>query len=398
MRQGAFEKLWTPVADKECVTDVLQPAAPEVAEPLPRLDERGRDLRLDLLRGLCLAKIVVNHALPSPLHPLMNAIGFVDAAVGFFFISGIVLGVVYRKKVARQGLGASSKALWRRAGTLWLANFVLVLAFAAWDYFGRRFDVPHLGLTYKVTFFSNWHWYSLLSFDQPYLLQVLPRYVVYLAVTPLALWLLPMRVGWAVVVALTVIVWLATLMPGIDTRLWLVEHGRTGFRISAWQLPFFVGLTLGWHRQSLGGVWRRVARPLPITLLAAASIALAIWRAGVVEVPMSASLAWRVTNRDTLGAAWVANAIVFFPLIYWCTDRWWRVVSGSLGWLLLPLGQVSLYVFLVHVPLTKLTQFADGQLWPKLAGGWSALAVDVALLGLIWLLVRFRVLFGVVPR
>jgi hypothetical protein len=377
--------------------------------PLPRITDRGRDLRLDFLRGLCLAKLVLSHGLVSPIHPYL-AIAFFSAAEAFFFISGVVLGVVYRKRLPTLGLRTCATTLWRRAGTLWLANFVLVVAFHLWDLLGRRYGFWHLGFTYDWVFQGQWHWWSVLSFDQPYFLQVLPRYVVFLLATPAALWLLR-RGKWWVVLTATVGLWSLAHLPGIDPRIPFVEHGRVvGFRISAWQLPFFMGLLIGWHREALAGVWRKLTSPAGLVLLGAAAVMLLVvsvqqirggWpfdgsRLG--ELLRDDRIARRLTGKDDLGLLRLANMAAFYPLVYWATDRGWAFWSRRVGWLMLPLGSASLYLFLVHIPLTRgpLPGLAAWQ--PGIVGSWLALLVDVAVLLLIRGMIRLRVGFGVIPR
>jgi hypothetical protein len=250
----------------------------------------------------------------------------------------------------------------------------------------------------------------VLSFDQPYFLQVLPRYVVFLLATPAALWLLR-RGKWWVVLTATVGLWSLAHLPGIDPRIPFVEHGRVvGFRISAWQLPFFMGLLIGWHREALAGVWRKLTSPAGLVLLGAAAVMLLVvsvqqMRGGwpfdgskLGELLRDDRIARRLTGKDDLGLLRLANMAAFYPLVYWATDRGWAFWSRRVGWLMLPLGSASLYLFLVHIPLTRgpLPGLAAWQ--PGIVGSWLALVVDVAVLLLIWGMIRLRVGFGVIPR
>jgi hypothetical protein len=53
----------------------------------------SRDSRLDMLRGLCLVLMTVDHLPINPLFRFTNqTLGFVSAAEGFVFISGVVSG------------------------------------------------------------------------------------------------------------------------------------------------------------------------------------------------------------------------------------------------------------------------------------------------------------------
>ncbi|MGE3272240.1 MAG: OpgC domain-containing protein, partial [Chloroflexota bacterium] len=65
----------------------------------------GRDPRLDLLRGFCVFAMVVDHiGGTSWLYALTGGnTGPVTAAEGFVFLSGLVLGMVSRRRVVRDG-------------------------------------------------------------------------------------------------------------------------------------------------------------------------------------------------------------------------------------------------------------------------------------------------------
>ncbi len=61
--------------------------------------EGGRDLRIDLLRGLAVLAMVIDHlAGPSRLYLLTGGNRFfTSAAEGFIFLSGLSVGLVYRR-------------------------------------------------------------------------------------------------------------------------------------------------------------------------------------------------------------------------------------------------------------------------------------------------------------
>src|SRR5438093_13368185 len=88
-----------------------------------RYAESGkRDRRLDLLRGYCVFAMTVDHLdAPTWLYVLTGGNRFfVSAAEGFLFISGLVMGVVYRPIVERFGLRAAAARALRRALLLYL--------------------------------------------------------------------------------------------------------------------------------------------------------------------------------------------------------------------------------------------------------------------------------------
>src|SRR2546430_15849833 len=91
----------------------------------------GRDERIDLLRGLAVVAMVVDHvAGPSIFHALTGGNRFfTSAAEAFIFISGLVMGLVYRRLVGREGLGPSLQRALERAATLYLLSVTLTLFF-----------------------------------------------------------------------------------------------------------------------------------------------------------------------------------------------------------------------------------------------------------------------------
>src|SRR5262245_49587313 len=89
----------------------------------------GRDLRFDLLRGFAVLAMVVDHlAGPSRLYVLTGGNYFyTSAAEAFVFISGIVVGVVYRRVAIRDGLAVALRRLLARAWQLYVLAVGLTL-------------------------------------------------------------------------------------------------------------------------------------------------------------------------------------------------------------------------------------------------------------------------------
>ena len=91
----------------------------------------GRDPRLDLLRGFCVFAMIVDHiGGTSWLYALTGGNrGPVTAAEGFVFLSGLVLGIVSRRRVSRDGLRAAVRSSLGRAWTLYSLTVTLTLIF-----------------------------------------------------------------------------------------------------------------------------------------------------------------------------------------------------------------------------------------------------------------------------
>src|SRR5256884_5774640 len=95
-----------------------------------------RDLRIDWLRGLAMTCVIVNHSKLSSLLSWFSYERFwvVTAAEVFVVLSGVVLGMVYGRRLARDGWPAVVRGLGRRALILYGAFVgvtVSLLALAA---------------------------------------------------------------------------------------------------------------------------------------------------------------------------------------------------------------------------------------------------------------------------
>src|SRR5215475_13236883 len=94
--------------------------------------QRGRDLRLDLFRGLALLFIFIDHIPNNVLSYItLHSIAFSDAAEVFVFISGYVAATVYGKALQRQGCIAATGRIYHRVWQLYVAHILTFVALAA---------------------------------------------------------------------------------------------------------------------------------------------------------------------------------------------------------------------------------------------------------------------------
>lgn len=302
----------------------------------------GRDERLDLLRGFCLLKMVLSHLWPQPID-LQALFGFVSAAEGFFLISGATTGIVFGRRAESAGLAFASRGLMRRGVQLYLLNLALVFAFFAAE-------------TTRILQFAQFREpgftvASLFSFNQPYFLQVLPRYALYLVLAPLALACLR-RGRTALLVAVAFGLWALVIVSGGQLALPIVEQGtHRGFLALSWQLLFFGGMALGFHRERLGRLWRALPAGVTIALPAAGFLVLVLLAAAHTAGRLgweASSIAW-LFGRDQLGPGRLLDLACAALLCFALVDRFWKPIRSATGWLLLPFGRNALYLFLAHV-------------------------------------------------
>lgn len=312
-------------------------------------DPSARDVRLDLLRGFALFAMAVNHVgfHNSIYHTVTGrSVFLINAAEGFFFISGMTLGFI----AARDTMGNSVERLLRRTWVVYLTTIGIATGFAVlavstdlavWG------DAAGFAGTSAGEFLANvltlrWSFHGS---------DVLVTYVVYLAVAALALWLLHRGRGWVVAGALLLVYTMSQFYPEAT------ELPVASFRNLASNSPvFFVGLLIGFYRRPFGEWWMRTSRPAMRLILDGAVIAAAVGLIWLYATDCSA-WPWLGTHlADTIGLREGAMpllqlSIVFLYLrAFWLlADRLWVPIARLTGWLLLPLGMASLFTYTAHL-------------------------------------------------
>jgi enterochelin esterase-like enzyme len=373
------------------------------AAPSQQHTAAARDERLDLLRGLAVVAMVVDHVGgASFLYAFTGGNRFfTSAAEGFIFISGLVMGLVYRRLVGRDGLGPSLQRSMERAATLYLLAVTLTFAFIPVS------EVLHLPWAQGILLSDPTQFIvSVLTLHQTYYLVDIPLlYTLLLLTAPLALILLSQG-RTAVVLAASWLLWaLYQVFPTQVDVPWAIQ-GNHLFFFAAWQIFFFTGLVLGWHHgeleRRLAGFPRRaglVVSGLGFALL----IGFYAWSdrliALFVQDPEHASnidlfLLETVFSKADVRPGRIVASIVAFGFLYLLVTEGWRPLQWALGWLVLPLGKNALYAYAAHVALAIPVQLIVGSLdFQVLPLGLASAAAQVGSLAGIWLLIKGRVLF-----
>jgi hypothetical protein len=236
-----------------------------------------RDLRLDLLRGLAVFAMVVDHiGGASWLYALSGGNRFfVSAAEGFVFISGVTVGIVYGGIAREQGLRQAIVRLLRRAWLLYVLAVWLTIGFAlAATVLSDPIALPFAQTPARFIF-------EVVTLQRTfYLVDVLLVYLFAMVAATGALALLR-RGGWWLVALVSELLWAAFQVRPDAVRLPWVIADNPVFNFAAWQFLFFLGLILGYHREWLAGhVLARIpASPLRdgYVLPLGAAVALLIW-------------------------------------------------------------------------------------------------------------------------
>ena len=207
-----------------------------------------RDLRLDLLRGVGLWMIYLDHIPDDVVSWLtLRNYGFCDAAEFFVFISGYLLGFIYVPIVAAGQFMPALKRLWLRVWQMYVAHILLFLVFTAQiARTVRRWDNPMYKDEFNVANFlahpDELIGKALTLQYKPVDLDVLPLYIVLVAVSPFVVWCLVRRPNLTLFASVTLYV----LARYFDWNLPSYPKGATWyFNPFAWQLLFFFGAWCG---------------------------------------------------------------------------------------------------------------------------------------------------------
>jgi hypothetical protein len=366
----------------------------------------GRIHAFDLLRGYFLVVILLNHLhyYPSGLDFLTGrGILYVSSAEGFFLISGIVLGIVRGRKLIAKPLAVASRLLLKRSWQLYVTFVVLTLSYTliAWLLAGEP------GLKAAPASIDTTWWQLLwqtLTFQYLYgWMDFLRLYIIFLLAAPLALWLLR-RGWWHIMLAISFGVW--ALFPFSSQDYWAMPV--------SWQFVFFSGLAVGFHWPELTKRWHTISRS------SRNIIGLGLFSTAIVTMIMSALLVYATSiggslggvlnewhdmiassfNKDRLPLARLALGAIWFWGLFWLirqNEDWWM---RWFGWLFYPLGVNSLYVYIVQSALVFFAHLFI--LMPSHMAGSASwyvnLSLSISAITIIWLMVRYKVLFNVIPR
>jgi hypothetical protein len=215
-----------------------------------------RRLELDAARGLMLVWITLTH-LPTVFSTYVNQpFGFFSAAEGFIFLSALFTGRIYSRIAVREGFGAMNRRLGMRTLRLYAHHaLLLALTFLIAVPIAERGNRP--GLHNLLDFYfgagpTRAVVDGALLVYRPPLLDILPMYIIFLLLTPVAL-IVAARVGWKYVLGGSSLLWLLAQFGLRQSAYNVVAHfgvsiplNQMGsFDLWAWQFLWMLGLWFG---------------------------------------------------------------------------------------------------------------------------------------------------------
>lgn len=277
----------------------------------------------------------------------------VSAAEGFFIISGLLIGIIRGGRVSHIPFSVIWKKLWRRGALLYiwsvgLSFLYIILGWLLYDVPGLKWGLvtPWTNIPDVITrVLSLQYFYGWADF--------LRMYAVYIFAAPLAIWLL--RKGrWYVLVLLSALVWMLPERPVVEADM-----------LYTWQTLFFGALIAGYYWQPLTEFVKTMNKRIrnrivyACLFITAATIALSVVSAFVA--PTMQGPAWSAVSNLTqsipenvlfhkgnMPLARIILSFVWFASFFWLFQRYEKRLLSKLGWLLLPLGQNSLLVYIVQ--------------------------------------------------
>ncbi|MCU0314357.1 MAG: OpgC domain-containing protein [Solirubrobacteraceae bacterium] len=385
---------------------ITAPAAePRVPAP-PR--PAGRDVALDLVRGLAIVILLVNHlryggGLEVVTHTVLSAAEVLVA------VSGVVVGMVFGRRWLADGARATTGMLLRRARKLYVASVVVVALVGLLTLVpGLNAEAvtvsPHGGSAHYDHDHPLRLALAIITLEAgPWQFNILGFFIAAIALTPLVLVALE-RGRWPALLALSWALWLLGRAWPHDV---LPMQSEGPFPILVWQLLFVHGVVLGWHRDAVGR-WMRAHGGALLGAIVAVALVAAVLRLqakGLEPFGLSAVIgredwtAWDLAHyeKTTLDPARVLTMMTVAAAAYLGFRRFEPLAERTVGRVLLPLGRNSFYLFIMHV-FVCLAVASVPFLAAERVGWGGAVAVQAGCLALLWLMVTRRFLFRWVPR
>jgi hypothetical protein len=208
-----------------------------------------RFVEFDVLRGVLLLMMSVDHS-PSSLRRFTDQpLGFFSTAECFVFVSAFLAGMLFRKRAEKLGFAAARSSSIHRAERIYRAHLVtLFFAFVLGSFFLSEF--PGIRNLLDRYLMDPWAAIcgSLALLFRPPLMDILPMYILFSFLTPAAFGA-AQRWGWRTVLFVSFSAWIIAqthvrdLLVTASKDLPFVQLGP--FDLLAWQLLWVGGLFIG---------------------------------------------------------------------------------------------------------------------------------------------------------
>jgi len=343
---------------------------------------------LDLLRGFFIVTIICDHLSRWPsLFGILSgkALLWVTAAEGFVIISGLLVGYIRGYKARHTPLKDVSVKLWRRALLLYLWAVIGSVVYTAIIWY-----LPLVGGKPAMPI-PQGDWMRLITdsltlnytFVWVYFLKL---YAIFLAVSPLAIWLLRQHKAWV-----AALLSLAVLALG-----WVTKNETL-----QWQFIFFIPAIVGYFMTSIQSWWQRHTKPTR-TVIASSIIVVTILTVmlsiiGTFYPWLSNGLDWATIHlfaKDSISLLRAGTAFLWFSALLLIFNHFEKFIERWLGWLLMPIGTRSLTAYILHGGVIILISYFFVAS-PSIV---TNSLLDILAVLLVWALVKIPGINKVIPR
>lgn len=343
---------------------------------------------LDLLRGFFIVIIIIDHLSrwPSLLSIFTGkALLWVTAAEGFVIISGLLIGYIRGYKAKAEALKSVSLKLIRRALTLYLWAIIgsVVYTAAIW-YIPLAGGAP--GMPIET---GDWSALFIDSITLSYTflwVYFLKLYAIFLAVSPIAIWLLRTGRAWVVVAA---------------SFLLLLIGSIGGEEVLQWQFVFFMPVVAGYYLPSIQNWWQQLTTKqrhglsgliISVTFITITFSVISTFLPGISTILDRTTL--NVFTKDSMNLMRATTAFIWFIgylLVFMYLSKY---IEKWFGWLLRTIGTHSLTAYILHGAVIILISFftvASENIFVNTGLGIIAVLV-------VWALLKVPGVNRVIPR
>ncbi|WP_197279694.1 OpgC domain-containing protein [Bosea sp. AAP35] len=321
----------------------------------------ARDARIDVIRGLALLIIFINHMPGNIVAAYMpHNFGFSDGADAFVLLAGVSATLAYGSLIERRGLVVSGLKIGARLWTLYIAHlamFILVCGVVA-AAVTRTQNPLYIEAINIQPFFSDTLAALvdvLLLRYQPSYLDILPLYIVLLGLFPLLY--LGVRRSPLATVLVSLGIWQGAVALGLNFP--NVHAAGWFFNPFAWQVVFTLGIVVGLAMQR--GISAPRARWLDAVALAVVVGAYLAKTASGNPTGIALFNDWFDSvqlGSDKTNLAW--SRLLHVVALAWLAMRWLPAGAGLLthavGRTLAVVGKHSLDVFCAGTVLSIVGQ------------------------------------------
>lgn len=347
---------------------------------------------IDGMRGYFLVFMLLNHLVFVGGFWLVEVnhrqFAFVEDAQGFVFLSGLLIGLVYAKKMMKGGWEVGRDKILGRAFELYRYALGLIIAAllvrmllpggyqAWWNWLGDTTLTDPKRMMAVATFVF-----------QPTFMDILPQYIIYMLFSPLLIWLC-LKGKWPHVLIGSFIIWLAGqlgLHRLVTEPLNMLAMGpdeqgvRVSFNLLGWQLVFFTALVAGVLTATKQIDWKAIFSP-ERTVFVKASVAICLFFVPLRFLTANGLLPGFVMERfgsmevrADFGLVYLVNFLAVGYLVAWLIiagpkheNAAVRRIADAVHWVftlrfLQLLGRHSLQVYVWHVAIVYLVYYIDAR-------------------------------------